>query len=121
MFKPIKTVSKKDLKKKFSPNSRIYSSISSLISEIALECAIESSRKNAVESDKRDVQTRCGGSSDSERALLSILIDNTESCLERLIPKGKTPEHISFFRGEPSQRGDVIPIPNPNRKFIIFI
>jgi len=81
-------------------NSRIYpnTQLSETIQSIALQSAIDSSVTNDE----------------------STIIDNRDSNLERLVPKGPTPEHISFLSGEPARRGDIIQV-NKDNKYIIFI
>jgi hypothetical protein len=89
------------------PNTRVYpDDLSEIISLIALNSAINSVSPISTNDDPN---------------ILSTIIDNTGSRLERLIPKGPPPEHISFFPEEPARRGDIIPIIDDDREFIIFI
>lgn len=106
----------KTKKRELRPNSRVYpnNNICNFISNLALASAFATNEKQSscvlMSSVSRDDNTSC-----------CAIINNVDSCLERFIPKGATPEHISFFPNEPSRRGDTIPIPNPDREFIIFI
>jgi len=90
-------------KKANRPNSRISPNIDicNLIVNIALESAIENETV-------------------SSSTIESITIDNSNSSLERFIPKGPSPEHISFLSSDPSLKGDIISL-SKIRNIRIFI